>query len=72
MYKELGDQQKAKDSYEKAVKYEPENLIYLFDLSQLKKEILDFDLRNKIFEIIESKNSTKENIAYGNFLLSKI
>ena len=70
-YKELGEKQKAEDSYEMAVKYDPENLIYLFDLSQLKKGILDSNLRNKISKIIERSNSTKENIAYGNFLLSK-
>ena len=70
-YKELGNQQKAKDSYEMAIKHEPENLIYLFELSQLNKEILNFKLKNKIFEIMERNNSTKENIAYGNFLLSK-
>ena len=71
VYKELGEQQKAEDSYEMAVKYDPENLIYLFDLSQLKKEILDSNLRDKISKIIKRSNSTKENIAYGNFLLSK-
>ena len=71
VYKELGEKQKAEDSYEMAVKYDPENLIYLFDLSQLKKEILDSNLRNKISKIIKRSNSTKENIAYGNFLLSK-
>ena len=71
VYKELGEQQKAKDNYEMAVKYDPENLIYLFDLSQLKKEILDSNLRDKISKIIKRSNSTKENIAYGNFLLSK-
>ena len=71
VYKELGDQKKAEDSYEMAVKYEPENFMYLFDLSQLKKEILDSNLRNKISKIIERSNYTKQNIAYGNFLLSK-
>ena len=37
----------------------------------LKKEILDLNLRNKIEKIINDKNCTKKNLAYGNFLLSK-
>jgi len=45
--------------------------VYRYQLSLLKNEILDSDLKNKIFEIMNKKNSSNENIAYGNFLLAK-
>jgi len=69
--KELGEHQKAKNSYEKAVRYNPGNLVYLYHLSDLDEKILNSNLKNKIYEIIEKNNSSKKNIAYGNFLLSK-
>jgi len=68
---ELGEKQKAISSYQMAVKYEPENLVYLYHLSTLDEKILNQKLKNKIYEIIEKNSSTKKNIAYGNFLLSK-
>ena len=49
--KELGEHQKAKSYYEMAVKYNPENLVYLFHLSELDQKILNSNLKNKIFEI---------------------
>ena len=71
VFVEMGEFEKAIDCYQMAVKYEPENLAHLYYLSDLKKEVLDLNLRNKIYEIIKRKTSTKKNIAYGNFLLSK-
>ena len=71
VFQELGEFEKAISSYQMAVKYEPENMAHLYYLSSLKKEILDSNLKNKIYEITERKNSTKKNIAYGNLLLSK-
>ena len=68
---ELGEYQKAKSFYQMAVKYEPENLAHLYNLSSLDEEILHPNLKNKIYKIIEKNNSTKKNIAYGNFLLSR-
>ena len=53
------------------MKYEADNLVYYYHLIDLKKEILDLDLRNKICRIINDSNCTKKNLAYGNFLLSK-
>ena len=70
-FRELGEFEKAISSYQMAVKYEPENLAYFYYLSDLKKDILDSNLKNKIYEIIKRRNSTKKNIAYGNFLLSR-
>jgi len=68
---ELGEHQKAMSFYQMAVKYEPENLAYLYHLSRLDEKILHSNLKNKIYEIIEKNNSTKKNIVYGNFLLSR-
>ena len=68
---ELGEKQKAISSYQMAVKYEPENLVYLYHLSTLDEKILNQKLKKNIYEIIEKNSSTKKNIAYGNFLLSK-
>ena len=67
----LGEYQKAISSYQMAVRYKPENLVYLYHLSELDEEILNSNLKNKIHEIIERSNTTKRDIAYGNFLLSK-
>ena len=71
IYKELGEFQKAISFHHMAVKYEPENLAHLYHLSRLDEKILQPNLKNKIYEIIEKNNSTKKNIAYGNFLLSR-
>ena len=71
VFRALGEYQKAISSYQMAVKYKPENLLYLYHLSKLDEEILNSNLKNKIYEIIESSDTTKKNIAYGNFLLSR-
>ena len=71
VFQELGEFEKAISSYQMAVKYEPENLAHYYYLSNLKEEILHSNLKNKIYEIIKRRNSTKKNIAYGNFLLSR-
>ena len=69
--KELGKFDKAILSHETAIKYEPENLSHYYYLSELKKNILDNNLKSKIEKIIKKNNSKKINVAYGNFLLSK-
>ena len=71
VFQELGEFEKAISSYQMAVKYEPENLAHYYYLSNLKEEILHSNLKNKIYEIVKRRNSTKKNIAYGNFLLSR-
>ena len=69
--KDLGKFKSAIQAHEKAIKYEPENLAHYYYLSDLKKNILDTNFKNKIEKIIGKKNSRKINIAYGNFLLAK-
>ena len=71
LYMVLGEVKKAISSYQDALKHEPDNLVYYYHLVDLKKEILDLNLRNKIERIINDKNCTKKNLAYGNLLLSK-
>ena len=67
----LGKFKKAIKYYEKALLYEPKNLVTLYDLIDLKKKIIDSNLKNKIVKIMNSGNFYKKNLAYGNFLLSK-
>jgi tetratricopeptide (TPR) repeat protein len=68
---ELGDFDKAIDSYQEAINLEPNNLYLHYYLSELKKDILDSKLIEKSQSIVDNKNSTKRNLAYGNFLLAK-
>jgi len=70
-YKEIGEFDKSIKAHQMAIKYEPENLIHYQFLSELKKDILDSELKNKIKKIIENSKSTFINLAYGNFLLAK-
>jgi len=68
---ELGNFKKAINSYKLAVKYEPKNLVHIYNLSDLNKEILNLNLKSKINQIMKKSSSSKKNIAYGNFLLSR-
>ena len=70
-YKNLGDFQKAINCYEQAIKFQPGNLTYFYQLSDLKKEILNSNSRNNIEKIIDDNNCTKRNMAFGNFLLAR-
>ena len=69
--KASGKFDKAIQSHEMAIKHEPENLSHYYYLSNLKGNILNNDLKNKIEKIIKKSKTTKRNIAYGNYLLSK-
>ena len=66
----LGDKFKAIEYYKKAIKCEPENLTYYYHLHDLDKKFLNLEFTKKINKIIKSNNSTKRNVAYGNFLLA--
>ena len=70
-YKDFGDFQKAINCYELAIKSQSGNLTYFYPLSDLKKEILNPNLRNSIQKIINDNNCTKRNMAFGNFVLAK-
>jgi len=70
-FKEMGKFEKAIKSHQTAIKHEPENLAHYFYLSELKKDILNPDLKKKIIKIITNEKSTKNNLAWGNHLLAK-
>ena len=70
-YKALGEREKAIKCFEKATKCESKKLVHFHYLSELKKGILNTNLKNKIIDVIKNDNSEKSDIAYGNFLLSK-
>ena len=67
----LGNIKQAIFLYGKAAKYEPANLIHYYHLTDLNKEMLDEELKNKIQKVMDTKNCTKQSLAYGNFLLSR-
>ena len=70
-YKELGKFSKSIESHERAIEYEPENLAHYYYLSELKKEMLNSNLKNKIEKSLSSKKLTKKDNAFGNYLLAK-
>jgi len=70
-YKEVGDFDKSIESHKKAIKSEPGNLMHDHFLSELKKDILDSNLKNKIEKILSTGKPKVTNLAYGNYLLSK-
>jgi len=65
-----GDKTKAMEYYKKAIKHEPENLTYYYHLNDLDKKFLNLEFTKKVNTIIKNKNSSKKNLAYGNFLLA--
>ena len=71
LFRELGEKQKAINHFKKAVKYDSKNLSYLYQLADLKEDILDSHLKKNIHKLIKSKSQSKNNLAYGNLLLSK-
>ena len=70
-FKELGELKEAINCFQNALKYKSESLLYYFYLSELQKNFLDFKLKSKIETITKTNNSTKNDIVYGNFLLSR-
>ena len=70
-FKEVGEFDKAISSHESGIKYEPENLIHYYYLSELKKDVLNSEIKSKIKKILAKENPALTNKAYGNFLLSK-
>ena len=70
-YKELGKFDQSIASHQKAIEYEPENLAHYYYISELKKDILNQNLKNKIENFFSGNNLTKESTAFGNYLLAK-
>ena len=68
-FKNLGKFDEAIKSHEMALKHEPENLAHVYYLSELKKEILDSDLKEKIIKILKTKKIVINEV-FGNYLLA--
>ena len=71
VFKNLEEYQQAIDCYENAIKYKSDNLKSVYHLSELKKEVLDLNLKERIIKITNKDNCKKGNHIYGNLLLSK-
>ena len=69
--KEKGDFIEATKEHEEAIKHEPDNLVNYFYLSELKKDILNENLKSKIDKIMKKDNLSKRNLAYGHYILSR-
>ena len=70
-YKELGKFDQSIESHKKAIECEPENFAHYYYLSELKKEILNLNLKNKVTKYLSSNNTTNKDSAFGNYLLAK-
>ena len=71
IHQEQGEFKKAEACYENAIASDSKNLSYLYQLSNLKKEVLNKKTKENIRRIINLNDCTKKNLAYGNLLLSK-
>jgi len=71
LYKEIGDFKKSIEYRVMTVKIEPNNLANYYFLSELQKNIFDANFKKKITNIINNKESSYNNLAYGNYLLAK-
>jgi len=71
LYTETGELEKAIESYKVAIKLEPQNLVHTYYLSELDKNFLNSEVKNKTEEILNNKETYRINLVYGNFLLSR-
>ena len=63
---------KATSSYQNALKYEPDNLVFYYHLIDLNKEILNLNLKNKTARIINDSNCTKKKSRLRQFFIIQI
>ena len=70
-YKEIGEFGNSIKSHQMAIKSEPENLMNYHFLSELKNDILNSQLKNKVEKILSSDKQSTNNLAYGNYILAK-
>jgi len=70
-HKELGQFDQSIESHKKAIEYEPENLGHYYYLTELKKDELNKDLRNKVEKTLSNSKLGKINNAFGNYLLAR-
>ncbi len=70
-FQDLGKKREAKKSFETAIELEPDNLSFLNNLTILDNKVLNSELKENVIKIVEKKNISKKNNAYGFFILSK-
>ena len=71
LYKSTGNFKQALNSYELGLKFDPDRLLIYNEISFLNEKIIDTELQLKITKIIDNDKCSKENLVYGNFILSK-
>jgi len=71
IYTETGEFEKAIESHQMSIKLEPENLVHRFYLSELNKNFLNPEVKNKTEKILNNQKTHKINFVFGNFLLSR-
>ena len=71
LYTDTGELEKAIESHKVAIKLEPQNLAHTYYLSELDKNFLNSEVKNKTEEILNNKETYRINLVYGNFLLSR-
>jgi len=69
-YSDIGNMQKAEIYYKKILSIQPNNLHIYYQLSKIKKNTLNNELKNKILGL-EKKNIPKHGLAYLFFIKSK-
>jgi len=69
--KEIGKFDESAASHKIAIEHEPENLSHYYYLSEIQPNILKPDLKIKIEEVMKKNTSNKNNLAFGNYLISK-
>lgn len=70
-YLEKGSIKESINYFKSAIKYDSNNFLYYYLLSDLEKGTLNSKLKEKISECIKYKKPTKKNLSYANLLLSK-
>jgi hypothetical protein len=67
----LGNFKNAISYYERAIKSKPDDLSVFYNLSALKKEVLNSNLANSVEKIINDNKCTNRILAFGHFLLAR-
>ena len=71
LYKATGDFEQALNSYELGLKFKPDELLIYNEICFFNEKIIDTELYSKVKKIINNDKCSKENLVYGNFILSK-
>ena len=70
-FQDLGKKLEAKKSFETAIRLDPDNLFYLYNLTNLDNKIINSELKEKLKKLVKEKNISKKNVAYSCFILSR-